>query len=555
MIDKLCWCAIGMAAFFWPTVGCGGEDQCPGGSKISEPGVCHVLGGAGSSSTSTTTTSAGEEPQIGEPDDFGGHGGGGGSHAIDVGASGHGGAGGSVADAGAPDIGHPDEHDAGTDGGSSSQQDSGVVSEPGGSGGSGGGEQPTAGTVAPPPVDAGTPPTMSAGMTAPPPPPPPRCGDGHTDVDQGETCDGNCLSSCNDNDPCTTDVLTGDSSHCDAVCTYTMITATKSGDGCCPSGANSTTDSDCSASCGNGVKEGAETCDGNCPTSCDDGDPCTTDTMTGTAAQCTANCTHAPVTAAKSGDKCCPAGANANIDSDCKAICGNGVKESGEMCDGACPASCPADNGCTHSTLVGSANTCDAYCSTKTITATVDGDGCCPSGASYNSDNDCKPPSGCTEPSSGNMLRNPGFATGTSGWNTSGSYGSVSWSSDDYESCSISGSAQLSASNVVGQILSQCVPISGGTYHFSARIRSGGNGGQTTCAVVAYQLPNCQGGAKAEAEADWVNVAWGPMTSYAFDVDSTFTSASVSCYLNGQGADGAVSEVDMLYLGRDDAAF
>lgn len=31
-----------------------------------------------------------------------------------------------------------------------------------------------------------------------------------------------------------------------------------------------------------------ETCDGNCPTSCDDANACTTDQLTGSAAQCTA---------------------------------------------------------------------------------------------------------------------------------------------------------------------------------------------------------------------------------------------------------------------------
>lgn len=42
--------------------------------------------------------------------------------------------------------------------------------------------------------------------------------------------------------------------------------------------------------CGNGVIEAGEMCDGNCPTSCDDGDPCTRGTLSGTAAACTAVC-------------------------------------------------------------------------------------------------------------------------------------------------------------------------------------------------------------------------------------------------------------------------
>jgi hypothetical protein len=98
------------------------------------------------------------------------------------------------------------------------------------------------------------------------------------------------------------------------------------------------------------------------------------------------------------------------------------------------------------------------------------------------------------------------------------------------------------------------MPVAGGTYHFSARIKSGGDGGQTTCAVISYQLANCQGSGKALAEADWVNVDWGPQTSYAFDVDASMTSIYVGCYINANGV-AATSEVDMLYLGKEDKAF
>ena len=48
---------------------------------------------------------------------------------------------------------------------------------------------------------------------------------------------------------------------CNVTCAHTTVTAPKNGDGCCPPGANSNTDSDCSASCGNGVLESGEQCD------------------------------------------------------------------------------------------------------------------------------------------------------------------------------------------------------------------------------------------------------------------------------------------------------
>jgi hypothetical protein len=72
--------------------------------------------------------------------------------------------------------------------------------------------------------------------------------------------------------------------------------------------------------CGNGVVELGEACDGACPATCDDGDACTTDGQTGSAATCDTACTHDAVVACASGDGCCPAGCSAQVDVDC---CGN----------------------------------------------------------------------------------------------------------------------------------------------------------------------------------------------------------------------------------------
>jgi cysteine-rich repeat protein len=91
------------------------------------------------------------------------------------------------------------------------------------------------------------------------------CNDGTVDTSMGETCDprSTCPASCDDSDPCTTDVMTGSASNCNVVCTHTPITQPKNGDGCCPSnnGANATNDNDCAAVCGNHIVEGSEQCD------------------------------------------------------------------------------------------------------------------------------------------------------------------------------------------------------------------------------------------------------------------------------------------------------
>lgn len=92
------------------------------------------------------------------------------------------------------------------------------------------------------------------------------CGDGV--VTGSETCDtaigagsaGACPTACNDGMACTSDALLSGGT-CNASCSYTEITATIDGDGCCPSGANANTDSDCQAVCGNDVVETGEECD------------------------------------------------------------------------------------------------------------------------------------------------------------------------------------------------------------------------------------------------------------------------------------------------------
>ena len=185
----------------------------------------------------------------------------------------------------------------------------------------------------------------------------------------GETCDGDCPETCDDKDPCTTDKSEGSAADCTIECTNTPITQPEPGDGCCPMSADATSDADCSAMCGNGVKEGSEKCDGpDCPTSCDDDDPCTMDIPVGSAAKCTAECTHKPITSPAPGDGCCPPRANANNDSDCKPVCGNDVKEQGETCDGAtCTMNCNDNNKCTNDHTVGSAASCDVECANDPI--------------------------------------------------------------------------------------------------------------------------------------------------------------------------------------------
>jgi hypothetical protein len=217
---------------------------------------------------------------------------------------------------------------------------------------------------------------------------------------------------CDDGDPCTVDQLISGGT-CDAQCTHTPIAAPAAGtpaapDGCCPAGAAHADDADCPIVCGNGLVEAGETCDigappsatGACPTSCDDGDPCTRDVRLGDG--CNARCMNIPITTFAPGDGCCPAGGTRNADSDCPAACGNGAVEAGETCDraiasgpGACPTACPSPSLCVRRRLVGDAAHCSARCTTDVVTTcSAISDGCCPAGCTAPGDPDCSPTCG-----------------------------------------------------------------------------------------------------------------------------------------------------------------
>lgn len=220
------------------------------------------------------------------------------------------------------------------------------------------------------------------------------CGNGL--LEAGETCDplipagsvGAC--ECEQNTAaCTQTQQLGSPATCDVQCIDQPITACVTGDGCCPDDCALQGDGDCDAECGNGIVEGAEACDGNCPTFCDDGNACTNDLLVGAASNCTAVCQTTDVTSCTDSDGCCPSNCSPTNDNDCSPVCGNGVIEAGETCDGNCPTQCDDQNACTNDLLVGSPANCDAACTNTAITACVSADGCCPMGCTSTTDSDC----------------------------------------------------------------------------------------------------------------------------------------------------------------------
>ena len=127
---------------------------------------------------------------------------------------------------------------------------------------------------------------------------------------------------------CAYAVLSG--SECDVSCTYLPVTQPKSGDGCCPAGANYNNDKDCKVSCGNGILEGGESCDpkitsgaGKCKSAedCNDNNLCTKDEVVGPA--CHRKCQFTPYSSSPTvKDGCCPAGLSSADDADCPPPCG-----------------------------------------------------------------------------------------------------------------------------------------------------------------------------------------------------------------------------------------
>lgn len=215
------------------------------------------------------------------------------------------------------------------------------------------------------------------------------CGNGQ--VDEAERCDiaiprgqpGACPEVCTGRDGCFKQHLAG--KRCGARCEEVEITETVPDDGCCPAGATTETDNDCSPSCGNGTLEAGETCDPieKCPSveSCTSSEVCMLARFSGSPDNCTARCEVRPVEECISGDECCPSGCDYAHDHDCPDTAttttsnkptrqgGDGGVSTPAPSDAApadCTEGCPSEEPttCTSVHSAGACESCDcAYCS------------------------------------------------------------------------------------------------------------------------------------------------------------------------------------------------
>lgn len=207
----------------------------------------------------------------------------------------------------------------------------------------------------------------------------------------------------------------------------------------------------------------------------------------------------------------------------------------------ACKTSCGSDNDCV-SGYYCSGGRCMTKKPAGTICTAANecssgscGGRCCPSSAA------CK----CSQPSTANLIKNPGFDTGVSNWAVL-TGDSLSWSNgsgDDAESCPFSGSAKA-VTNTAGFPAYQCVPLTGGVqYNFGLRARY-----PVGCRIMAHDGPTC-GGNDLGVQFDqnlWLNTEWSDDLSSSVTMPVGAMSASVSCFSSLDPP--APFWIDMVYL-------
>ncbi len=218
-------------------------------------------------------------------------------------------------------------------------------------------------------------------------------------------------------------------------------------------------------SCGDGVIDADETCDGDCPASVDEcpappPEACARVGLIGDAASCNAECNYFQETQCISDDGCCPAGCDNAQDNDCgiPERCGNGMIDDGETCDGDCyqdAGECPdlpLPDACTRVVLAGNAAECSVECTTETITTFDDTDGCCPQGGTPQLDSDCIMPPMC------------GNGVVEAGEQCDGDCPMSDADCDDFNACttdSVMGDAAMCQAMCVGVPITSCVDNDG----------------------------------------------------------------------------------------------
>jgi len=299
------------------------------------------------------------------------------------------------------------------------------------------------------------------------------------------------------------------------------------------------------------------TCSNNCTTSskhCSGGNACVQCTgdshCSGTTSKCktsTNSCVQCIDNTTCSGSTpVCNTNSNTCIgclgNSDC-------TSPSKPVCSGTTCVQCAGDGNCSSPNPRCYSNACVPCTSASDCTASYGPSATC------TSSHTCQ----CGQPSSGNLLANPGFATSFSGWTSSDNCPVPSvcplplenWDSgSDADSCPTSGSVRFSYYIFAFGQLVQCVSAPAGAYHFGYRFKelSSSDADAVLCTVSAYAGSGCAGDylnsmqyLSGPASTSWAS----PSITTSFQAPSGTGSIQVNCQQDSTLAD---TWVDKIYL-------
>jgi len=222
------------------------------------------------------------------------------------------------------------------------------------------------------------------------------------------------------------------------------------------------------------------------------------------------------------------------------ASCGNYLCNAATMLS--CATTCTANaqcstgycaaNACKVKSAAGQLCSSNAQCQSGTCSGR-----CCAAGT----------PCTCPQPTTSNVIKNPGFDTNLASWTVDTGPASITWqpgtlldgngSYADADACGYSGSAYIAEPDSGdSQSIWQCVPMTAHTsYNFDVRIATL-SGANAICDLDAYQGPGCTGNVSNMAEVSWLNVGWSSNDFPTTFDSSFFVSAKISCHVQGGGA-------------------
>ena len=359
------------------------------------------------------------------------------------------------------------------------------------------------------------------------------CVDSGTAQDNGTNCGTNSVcfngmcGSCTNGATCPS--LTGPCKNAAYVCSTGQPVCTDTG--------NKASGTPCGMgqTCSAGRVTGAQSCNSSGACATPTPTPCTSNACSGN------NCLDCGGQMACNG-ACCSAG---------QGCCGNQciTLDKSPNC-GTCGTTCPTGQTCggtgtTHSCLWSDGHTCT---STTECASGVCGGRCCRAGSTCT----------CPQPTSANLIRNPGFDQDESEWTYEAIVGTFRWQSGtttlpgghlaDAVGCPWSGTAILDCDfqfDSCGRAW-QCVEIQQQTsYSFGARLGSDGRG-EMRCSVEMFSGPGCVGAgeytdAQFRTESGWSNV----FLTHTFGSGANM-SAKVNCERIGLGT----GTFDMVFLSK-----